>query len=239
MKEFFFCPELSEQSPVVRLSREESRHAHRVLRKRTGEVIALTDGAGLLATAEITGEMAQQLECTIREISRVAPPPGRLIHLAMATVRPNRMDWAVEKCSELGTGSIFPIITHYTGIRTFKREHLRKIAISAMKQSKQAYLPLLYPPLPFNDWLTQLSVRESSQRFIAHLSDSAVSLNQLELVPQQALVIAVGPEGGFSDTEIRQAEKMGFQQIKIAGQVLRTETAAVAALAQATLKFLQ
>lgn len=236
--EFFYCVDLSDVSEVVQLSGEESHHLRRVFRKRSGDLIALSNGKGLLAEAVIEKDSAQKISCRIRNLRKILPPPERRIHLALSLIRPNRMDWAVEKLAELGAGSIQPLLCRFSSIKTFKAEHLRKIAVSAMKQSEQAYLPELLSPLSFEKFLRQLPPPESRLRLIAHRAEEAVSFKEIAVKPGQEILIAVGPEGGFSEEEVTQARESGFRPLKLAGQILRAETAAVVAVAQAKLHLL-
>mgnify|MGYP005725489401 CR=1 FL=1 len=230
--ELFYCPTLISNSTEVNLSPEESHHVKRVFRKKSGEPISLTNGSGLIATGNIRGFSAQSVTCQIQDIENIPIPPEQNIAVAISTIRPNRMDWAVEKLTELGVGVIQPILTQFTEIKTFKYNHLQKISISAIKQSKQAYLPQLRSPLPFRDWLYQLSISEVQNCFIAHLSARAESIPKLKLNADKKIILIIGPEGGFSEAEISIAEEKGIRTVKLAEQILRTETAAITAVAQ-------
>lgn len=231
--ERFYCPDLSETSEVVNLSAEESHHLQRVYRKKAGDSIELTNGRGLRTTAIIQTIKPKQTICKISQIEQIPPPPERNIQVAVSTIRPNRMDWAIEKLSELGVGSIQPLHCQFTSVKAFKIEHARKISISAMKQSGQAYLPEIYAPLPFRDYLQQLPLPDTQIRLIAHLAEDAKPFREITLDSQTPLIILIGPEGGFPDDEITLTQQAGFTPIKLAHQILRTETAAVTALAQA------
>jgi 16S rRNA (uracil1498-N3)-methyltransferase len=236
--ERFYCPDLSETSELVTLSAEESHHAQRVYRKKAGDSVELTDGRGLRATAIIQAIKSKRAVCKISIIESIPPPPDRNIHIALATIRPNRMDWAVEKLTELGVGSIQPLFSEFTSVKTFKTGHLRKIAVSAMKQSHQTYLPEIRSPLPFADYLQQLSSPEHSLRLIAHRAADSKNISRFQLKKKKSVLILIGPEGGFSAAEIDLARQHGFSPLHLAGQILRTETAAVTAVAQAKVYFL-
>lgn len=231
--ELFYCPELSETSISVSLPPEESHHALRVLRKRPGDLLELTNGRGVLASAVIEQVKPPQISCKIDNVRQVSPPPECSIQVAVSTIRTNRMDWAIEKLTELGVGSIQPLHCRFTSVKAFKIEHAIKISISAMKQSGQAYLPEINLPLPFRDYLQQLPSPENQLRLIAHLAENAKSFREINFNPQNSLIILIGPEGGFSREEVALAREAGFTAIKLADQILRTETAAVTALAQA------
>ena len=234
--DLFYCPSLSLSSREVALPPEETHHIKRVFRKRAGEEISLTNGKGTLATGSIDDVKSQQVVCRILTTSQVPAPPEQQIQLVLSTIRPNRMDWAVEKLTELGVGSIQPIYSEFTSIKTFKTAHLQKIAVSAMKQSKQAYLPELHAPISFADWLGGTSFTEDHTLLIAHLSDASVKMNAIE-INDDGVILAVGPEGGFSRAEIDAAQGKGFQPVILSGQILRAETAAITAVAQLKLQF--
>jgi 16S rRNA (uracil1498-N3)-methyltransferase len=211
--ELFYCPELSASSGSVTLSAEESHHARRVFRKRSGEPIELTNGKGLRSAAIITDSSSQKISCKIESIQQIPSPPERNIHIAMAAIRPNRMDWAVEKLTELGVGGIQPLFTGFTSVKAFKSEHLGKIAVSAM-------------------------LEKDSLRLIAHLTPESKTISQFRQISVSRIVFLIGPEGGFSDAEVILARRHNFYPLKLAGQVLRSETAAVTAAAQAKVYFL-
>jgi len=230
--ELFYCPSLNEHSRKVSLSPEESHHAKRVFRKKFGDVIRIINGAGLMASAVVEEISQHDVCCQIQEINKISVPPERNIFIAISTIRPNRMDWAVEKLTELGIGTIQPIFTQHTSVKTFKTEHLQKIAVSAMKQSKQAYLPKLRSPLPFREWLEQNVFQDKQNRLIAHLDEAAKPISGINLNFQKKIILAIGPEGGFSAEEISLSRNYGFQPVKLAHQILRAETAAITAAAQ-------
>ena len=233
--ELFYSPQLTRTSATVELPPEEAHHVRKVYRKQPGEMIELTNGQGLWARGEVETADPRRLACIIREIREMPAPSARNITVALATIRPNRMDWAVEKLSELGVGAIQPLLTEFTSIKTFKTAHLEKIAVSAIKQSRQFYLPRLLTPLTFTAWLQKISAVDGSQRFLAHLQDDAVTFRTHPPAGDRPLTIAIGPEGGFSEEEIEQARATGFRFLKLNDAILRTETAAVSAISQAKL----
>lgn len=232
--ELFFSENLNDGDNEVRLSADESRHLLRALRKKSGEHIRITNGCGLLVEAEIGDNDRANVLCRILSNRMLPPPPERNIHIALSTIRPNRMDWAVEKLTELGVGSISAFHSQYCSVKSFKPEHLRKIAISAIKQSGQAYLPEIYAPLPFSDWIEK-SPSNNSLNLIAHNGDTSLTMSQIGSRNLSEVQIAIGPEGGFSEDEIMMAMENGFQMLKLDNHTLRSETAAVAAVVQVKL----
>ncbi len=233
---FFYSPTLSADEPQVTLSPEESHHLARVFRKGTGEKIFLTNGKGLVASAEVIATDPRGTTCRILQ-HRIHPPLQPAIHVGLATLRPNRMDWAVEKLTELGVASIRALRTRHTSVHAFKQSHLQKVAVSALKQSGQAYLPLLEEPVDFAPWLADAGAASGAMRLLAHLGDAAAPISNIKPVAPKEIWLAIGPEGGFSEEETRQAVAAGFQLIRLSETVLRAETAAVVAVAQLILSF--
>ncbi|NOX37719.1 MAG: 16S rRNA (uracil(1498)-N(3))-methyltransferase [Calditrichaeota bacterium] len=234
---FFYAPDLSLHSTHIQLSPEESHHASRVLRKRTDDHIGLINGNGLMARARIDRIDKKGVACIIETVSTV-PPPEHRIHVGLGMIRPNRMDWAVEKLTELGVHTIQPLQTDFTTAPGLKRRHLERVAISAMKQSQQAYLPTIAEPRAFQDWILQVPLQaEHAAGYIAHWMPDA------KRIPSPAdslreIYLAVGPEGGFSEREVQLAVEAGFRIVKLQEQILRSETAAVVAVSQIKFLFL-
>lgn len=228
--EIFYSENLTDQTNQLTLSQKESRHLSKVLRKRSGDHIQITNGMGLLADAIVGGEKSKSVICNIQSVRMISPYPERNIHIALSTIRPNRMDWAVEKLSELGVGSISFFHSQFTSVKTFKANHLHKIAISAIKQSKQVYLPKINPPLPFSDWI-ELTKENDPILLLAHFNDSSEYISKL-IINDQSTIVAIGPEGGFPEDELTLAIKNGFKLVKIDNHILRTETAVVVATTQ-------
>lgn len=236
--EYFYCPNLQMTSQSVDLSPEESHHLKRVFRKQRGEKITLVNGKGGKAIAAIASESKKQVSCQVINYQNISPLPGRNIHIAMALIRPNRLDWAVEKLTELGIGSISLLKTQFTQVKAFKQAHLEKIMISAMKQSKQVFMPALHAPVSFPAYLQTLSDTMPDGRFIAHLGNSAKPVSQL-LSGTNFLQthILIGPEGGFSTDEIALCAQHNFAKITLGPTILRAETAAIFAAAAIILEY--
>lgn len=227
--EIFYSENLTEQSKQMQLTPDESRHLLKALRKKSGDSIQITNGQGLLAEAVIMGEKSKAITCNIQSVKKLPSPPEKKIHIAISTIRPKRMDWAVEKLTELGVGTISFFNSQFTSVRSFKAGHLMKIAISAIKQSQQAYLPQLNPPLPFAKWLQSLDQAENQTFFLAHLNNNVQKMKFENIYPgrQSPIVVAIGPEGGFSEEELTMACERGFRLVSLDNHILRAETAAV------------
>ncbi len=234
--DFFYAEALNETDQTILLCADESRHLQKVFRKRPGERIFLSNGNGGIAEATFLERQRNQIICRVDSFRHIPPSLPRLITVAVGVIRPNRLDWAVEKLTELGVGHIQPLHTRYTDARSFKAGHIRNVAVSAMKQSRQAYLPQVSSPLPFSDWLHR-GFADDSVRLLAHLNPEARPVHEIEIGSLRPICIAIGPEGGFSAEEIEMARESGFRLISLTDTVLRSETACVAAVSQLWMRF--
>ena len=208
------------------LDEEESRHCVKVLRRRNGDPIRITDGAGNFYEAVIVDANPAKCVFSVRETTS-STPPTHSIHIAIApTKNPDRIEWFVEKVTELGIDKISLITTEHTEKSFIKRERLVKMAISAMKQSLKARLPVISELITFASCLEGTA---EAQRFIAHVDQQ----NPLQLLhaakPQLSTLVLIGPEGDFSREEVAMATDHGFVKVGLGKSRLRTETAGVAA----------
>ncbi|MCY7349697.1 MAG: 16S rRNA (uracil(1498)-N(3))-methyltransferase [Cytophagaceae bacterium] len=224
----FFQPDIADQ-PF--LSEEESRHAVKVLRMNAGETLQIADGRGGWYEAEIRRADARRCEVSILRKTIPAPRPF-YIHLAIApTKNMDRVEWMLEKCVEIGLDEISFIESRYSERRALKLERLRSVAISALKQAQQAWLPRLNDLGRLTDFLKKFPVpNPDSQLFIGHLEEGERKLLQREAKPGQKYVVLIGPEGDFSTEEIQWANATGFQSISLGSSRLRTETAGLVAV---------
>jgi 16S rRNA (uracil1498-N3)-methyltransferase len=222
----FYQPDLQPEAPSLFLTEEDARHAVKVLRLSKGEVVLLTNGQGLFCKARITepNQKATQLQALE---SWQEPEPGFHIHLCIApTKNADRMEWMVEKCMEFGIHAISLLVTHHSERRVFKLERLEKIAISALKQSQQGFLPAITGPVTWSDFLKAPVF--SGQKFMASMQARPQDHLFRLARPHGRYQVLVGPEGDFSPTETEEAMAAGFQKITLGPTRLRTETAGLA-----------
>ena len=223
----FYTPDIQPHHHAFILNEEESKHAVRVLRLTTGQQLQLVDGTGGYYTAVITDAHPKR---TVLEILTVDTAYGKrpyYLHVALAPTKSiDRVEWFVEKATELGVDEITPLICDHSERTVVKEERLQKVAVAAMKQSQRAYLPKINPAVRFG----ALMDREvAGKRFIAHCADGEkLRLGSL-LQPGEAAVILIGPEGDFSTNEIATALSNGYHPITFGQARLRTETAALVA----------
>lgn len=214
----FFLPENSQSH----LSPEESRHAVKVLRLVAGNEIELTDGKGKLYTARLS--MADPKGCRF-EITRSVQIPRRpfSIHLAIAPARhSDRMEWMVEKCVEIGVEKISFVRCKTSERRSMNMDRVVKIAVSALKQSQQTWLPGVADMIPFESFIGN---QTEKQKFVACVDETNPDhLIQLA-TPKSDYVVLIGPEGDFTKEELDMAHSAGFQKVSLGPTRLRTETA--------------
>lgn len=227
----FYAPDISLDSL---LPEEEARHCIRVLRLGAGSEIEVVDGSGTLYVCRIAEPDIRKCKLEILQCNEVPNHWGRNITLAVApTKNADRMEWLAEKCVEMGIDRLVPVVCDNSERRVLKTERLRKIAVAAMKQSLKTGLPLIEELTPLKDFLNQCP--RSPQRFVAYC-DAALPRDKRrnlakELAPDSDVVILIGPEGDFSPAEVEAAIGAGFVPVTLGESRLRTETAAMAAVA--------
>ena len=224
--QLFYQPGIPEG--IHYLDSEESRHCIKVLRKKINDTIQLVDGKGKFYKALITETDPRQTGFQI--IDQTPEPSGsQPLHLAVApTKRQERMEWMVEKLVELGVGRISFVECDNSERHRLRIDRLQRKAISAMKQSLRATLPEIDDLVPLRDFFSL--VNPDSTKLIAHLSENAIPLtNAVKLKTAHCLLI--GPEGDFSPAELQRASEAGFEMVSLGNNRLRTETAALVAVA--------
>lgn len=214
---------------VAYLSEDDSRHAVKTLRLGIGDSIAVTDGHGNRHLAVITQTDLRRCAFRITDTQTI-PPRSFSIRICVApTKNSDRIEWFVEKAVEVGIERISFFFGQHSERRVLKLERLEKIAVAAMKQSLQRYLPRLDNAVPFPE-LLKTRDGQAEQRFIAHLPVDAPPVNLAKLAtPGGSYTVLIGPEGDFSDNEIQRATAAGFRLVTLGPNRLRTETAALTA----------
>ena len=211
---------------ITYLDAEESRHAVRVLRMSEGDQLDLTDGKGFFYSAKI--KKADSKKCEFEILDKIGIPKRNFyIHITIApTKNADRIEWFVEKAIEIGVDEISFILCKNSERKAINMERIEKIAVSAMKQSQQAWLPKINSIIPFKEILAS----KEDQRFIAYVD--ATNPNHLQSVAQKnkKYLMLIGPEGDFSKEELEQALQNGFEKVSLGPNRLRTETAGLAAV---------
>lgn len=211
---------------VCRLDEEETRHCVGVLRKKEGDIIHITNGKGELFVSRIVEIQKRNCLAEIIETNTKEKLPYYL-HLAVAPTKSiDRFEWFVEKAVEVGIHEITPLFCEHSERKSIKQDRLNKIALSAMKQSGNIYLPKINEMSTFESFMN--SQASLNYKYIAYCGDSnKVDLHQA-FHQENAILVLIGPEGDFSEEEVSIASKNGFQPISLGNSRLRTETAALA-----------
>lgn len=221
----FYTPDINGMDYT--LSPEESKHCVRVLRLEEGEAVSLVDGRGnwydgVIVRADVKG---CRVECR-KKVENYGRREFRL-HLAVApTKNIDRTEWMLEKCTEMGVDEITMLNTCHSERKVVKDERLEKVVVAAMKQSLKAYLPQLNPMTDFKAFVA--SCRES-HKFIAHCNEGEKKRLDELYRPGEDVVVLIGPEGDFSEEEVRLAQQSGFVAVTLGESRLRTETAGIVA----------
>ena len=223
----FYTPDIEPSHPQYFLNEEESKHAVRVLRLEVGSQVQLIDGRGGLYTAEIKDAHPKRTILQITGVTTQYQKRNHYLHIAIApTKNLDRLEWFLEKATEIGIDEISLIICQRSERKEVKTERLDKIITSAIKQSLKAYHPILNEPIALNKFLTKSF---DGQKFIAHCEDSDKTSLQTEIQQHGRYLILIGPEGDFSPVEIDAALDNGYKAITLGESRLRTETAALEA----------
>lgn len=224
--QLFYDPKIIPGSKTHSFDKAESRHILKVLRKKPGDLLFITNGSGYLYDCEIRGQLGSICEVIIRK-ERFAPPNSTEVHLAVCpTKKTDRFEWLLEKATEIGLTSITPILTQRSERKILKIERLEKIVQSAMKQSLRTYLPKINETTRLIEFLSQ---DFKGNKLIAHCEKGTKTLLKEVVNPRKNTLILIGPEGDFSEDEIEMALANGFEPIHLGDHRLRTETAALLA----------
>ncbi|WP_372472773.1 16S rRNA (uracil(1498)-N(3))-methyltransferase [Capnocytophaga sp. ARDL2] len=224
--QLFFAPELNDQSKNFAFDKEESKHIVKVLRKKEGDILHITNGKGLFFSAEISMALEKKCEVTILSIDQ-QKAKDFYIHLAVAPTKMNeRYEWFLEKATEIGIDEITPIFCEHSERKVIKNERFEKIILSAVKQSNQSFVPVLNEGILLKDFLNQT---HTGELFIAHCDDLHKTPLKNSFSPKQKYTLLIEPEGDFSPKEIALALEKGFKPVTLGATRLRTETAAIVA----------
>jgi 16S rRNA (uracil1498-N3)-methyltransferase len=220
----FFEPSVKEGSFL--LTGEEAWHGVKVLRMKEGDKMLIANGEGQMYEAEIIG-INKKNECAliVNGLYRNDKPRNPKLHIAIApTKNIDRFEWFLEKATECGIDEITPILCENSERTIIKPERLSKILVSAMKQSKRAWLPKLNPAVKFNTLITNVN---PTIKLIAHCADDNKKTIEQVFDKSDDTIILIGPEGDFSPEEITLALANNYIPVTFGQYRLRTETAAL------------
>ncbi len=222
----FYAPDI--QSTLT-LPESDSQHCIRVLRMGLGDIIEVVDGIGHRMQCEIVDPHSKHTLVRIINSVEVANPwVGNLTVAVAPTKNLDRMEWLVEKMTEIGFNRFVPLLCRHSERKELKTERIKKIAVSAMKQSLKTYLPQIDEMTPIAKFISE---DLPGNKFVAYCDkDTPRLMLAQEIVPGNDTTILIGPEGDFSPEEIRATIDAGFVPVTLGDCRLRTETAALAAL---------
>ena len=236
MKEtrYFYVPDAAH---LQELPSDEASHAVRVLRLGTGDELMLMDGQGCFYRAEVTVASNHHCMYAIQETMPQERPWQGHIHLAIAPTKLiDRMEWMIEKAVEIGIDEITFLDCKFSERKVVKTERLDKIAVSAMKQSRKAWKPVLHEMTSFKEFIT---ADRGGDKYIAHCYEEVERtflFDELKaLAATEDVTILIGPEGDFSMDEVKDALAQGYHSVHLGTSRLRTETAGLAAVMMAQL----
>lgn len=223
------------QNKAAILNEDESLHCVKVLRHKVGDTIEVIDGNGTRAVGTIQAAHAKQCAVALSQIETVTKNRNYYLHIAIApTKNIERIEWFVEKAVEIGIDEISFIRSKNSERTVVKDDRIRKVAESAVKQSKQAYLPKLNSLMDYKEFVKN---HKADIQLIAHCEEDKKELINSFVTKQKSYILLIGPEGDFHKEEINLALNSNYKAVSLGEHRLRTETAGIygcAALAALT-----
>jgi len=219
------------------LQQETAHHIRNVLRKRPGDILHVSDGVSACYQVVIEGFSQGEVHCSIQEQSPLADPPGPRVVLLFSLPKGNRMDWLVQKATEVGVAEVMPV-TMKRSVREIDPKKLdhsmrrwEKIAVAAAGQCGRSEFPLFHPPRPFPEALRCLE--NVSLKFFADREGERTLLHDLvkSFPATRRISVLVGPEGGMTPDEKALLLQSGHVPVSLGETVLRVETAGILAVA--------
>ncbi len=236
MKEvrYFYVPDAKNNNE---LPQEEATHALRVLRLKSGDDMFIMDGTGNFYHAEVS--LATNKKC-LYEIKETLPQNKTWkghIHLAIApTKNMDRIEWMTEKATEIGFDELTFLNCTFSERKVLRTERIEKIVVSAVKQSRKPWKPIVNEMIPFKDFI---SMPRKGRKFIAHCYQEIEKNDLFDIInsdkENESITVLVGPEGDFSIEEVRLAIENGYESISLGQSRLRTETAGLMAVTMSQL----
>ena len=260
--ELFFSSDI--EGGICRLDKDESGHCVKVLRHRSGDEISVIDGCGTLYRCRITSDNPKDVEAMVLEETHDWGGHPYRLHMAVCPTKNNdRYEWFVEKACEIGLDEISPVIGEHSERRVFKTARVEKILVSAAKQSLKGAVPVVNEPLSVKEFIEGIAGVGANKAETAEADGGRTEVagtgGQLKLiaycfederVPRRSIkeilegykgseiVVLIGPEGDFSKAEAELAIQNGFIPVHLGNSRLRTETAALTAVAAAYFRYM-
>lgn len=221
----FYTPDINANTYI--LNEEESRHCSKVLRLTIGDMVNLIDGVGGFYEAKISAVTKKNVHLSIISQQSGYGKRNHHLHIAVApTKNIDRIEWFVEKATEIGIDEITPIICDRSERKIVKEERLDKVITAAVKQSLTAYHPKLHLTDSFSNFV---KTQSADVKLIAHCMDGQKTAISQLLQPHQSCIVLIGAEGDFTPAELALALQNNYKPVTLGNTRLRTETAALAA----------
>jgi 16S rRNA (uracil1498-N3)-methyltransferase len=221
----FYTNNISDK--IATLEGDEAMHCMKTLRKKVGDAISFVDGNGGWYEGKLVSTSKKSCTIAIEKQTILPQRADYYLHIAIApTKNINRLEWFLEKCTEIGIDEITPILCQRSERKNIRLDRLEKILVAAMKQSLKAYLPKLNELTKLSDCLKNANPDE---KFIAHCNDGEKVHLKNAYSPRENVLILIGPEGDFSNEEVDLALENDFKAITLGKERLRTETAGIVA----------
>lgn len=224
--QLFYNPDIKQGDITFFFDKEESKHIVKVLRKKESDTIFITNGLGFLFESKII--LASEKKCEVKITKETFQEPDKFYtHIVVAPTKMNdRLEWFLEKATEIGIHEITPIICDHSERKVYKIDRAEKIIQAAMKQSLHYYIPKINEPISFSQFVKS---NIGGQKFIAHCEETDKKSFKNEVKKDGKVTILIGPEGDFSTKEINLAIENEFIPVTLGNTRLRTETAALVA----------
>jgi 16S rRNA (uracil1498-N3)-methyltransferase len=221
--QLFYSPNFDSASKEILIEGQEAQHISRVLRHQIGDILHITNGRGDVAKGSISTITKNRVTLSISERHFLEKPPSANIILAIGIIKQrDRLEMLIEKATEIGVGTICLMQTSRSERSNIRLDRLEAIAISAMKQSLQAWVPIVRLAT------IEEALEGSSQSYIAHEQPMDTKLTRFDGVDiSQPLTLFVGPEGGFTDEEVQKVVNGGSKVVDLGENRLRAETASL------------
>ena len=231
---------------VIALDREASHHAVNVMRLEVGAPVTVFNGRGGEFNASVVSIKKNYMQVRIDKFQNVDRESSLKLHLVQGVSRGSKMDFAIQKAVELGVTHVTPIITDHCVVQMSTERwqkrllHWKNIIIGACEQSGRNIIPQLDDTICFKKWRENLKESSGKKisdeiRLVLHPARDDASVTHMRR--SKSIMLLIGPEGGFSDDEIKTAKQAGFCCVKLGQRIMRTETAALAAVSVLQTKF--
>ena len=231
--ELFYCREID--ANLCHLDQEESAHCIRVLRHRAGDKVNIIDGEGTFYDCTLLDDSPKAAVARIDSVQKCWGAHNYRLTMAVCpTKNIDRYEWFAEKATEFGVDTIVPVIGDHSERKIVKTDRIRKILISATKQSLKGDIPEIQEPVGVTQFIKEYADKDALKLFACCFEDEdhprRSILDALKETNGREIVVLIGPEGDFSQTEEDTALESGFIPVHLGGSRLRTETAALAAV---------